>query len=292
MNSITARNKSEKRFKMYGKVAVTVAISFLVILLYNIFSSGISAFKQTYVAVQLDIPANLDKKTLNPRSELNKSFLKMFPDLQSRAEKRAALSLLSKGARYEFKDLLLNNEGKDLNGYYWFLASSDLDMYIKGTVKRQGDTAGRIDEYQMKLIDILQSKNLVELHSNKYLFSSADSREPEMAGIKGAILGSLYAIIIAFLVSFPIAVMSAVYLEKIATKKRGEELYLKTHHIFFVQKIQKLLLVAKFYRILFLHMSLQLLIIYGLRGQFYLENLIVMSLLWAHPTKLVFLETQ
>ena len=36
MNSITARNKSEKRFKMYGKVAVTVAISFLVILLYNI----------------------------------------------------------------------------------------------------------------------------------------------------------------------------------------------------------------------------------------------------------------
>ena len=77
MNSITARNKSEKRFKMYGKVAVTVAISFLVILLYNIFSSGISAFKQTYVAVQLDIPANLDKKTLNPRSELNKSFLKI-----------------------------------------------------------------------------------------------------------------------------------------------------------------------------------------------------------------------
>ena len=78
MNSITARNKSEKRFKMYGKVAVTVAISFLVILLYYIFSSGISAFKQTYVAVQLDIPANLDKKTLNPRSELNKSFLKML----------------------------------------------------------------------------------------------------------------------------------------------------------------------------------------------------------------------
>ena len=224
MNSITARNKSEKRFKMYGKVAVTVAISFLVILLYNIFSSGISAFKQTYVAVQLDIPANLDKKTLNPRSELNKSFLKMFPDLQSRAEKRAALSLLSKGARYEFEDLLLNNEGKDLNGYYWFLASSDLDMYIKGTVKRQGDTAGRIDEYQMKLIDILQSKNLVELHSNKYLFSSADSREPEMAGIKGAILGSLYAIIIAFLVSFPIAVMSAVYLEKIATKNRFSDI--------------------------------------------------------------------
>ncbi len=68
MNSITARNKSEKRFKMYGKVAVTVAISFLVILLYNIFSSGISAFKQTYVAVQLYNPDKLENKKLNPRS--------------------------------------------------------------------------------------------------------------------------------------------------------------------------------------------------------------------------------
>lgn len=224
MNSVSLRNKKEKRFQMYGMTAVIVAISFLGILLFNIFSSGISAFKQTYVAVNLNIPLDINKSEINPRAELNKSFLKMFPEIQSRTERRAALSLLSKGARYEFEELLDENEGKSIEGYHWFLASADLDMYIKGTVKRQGDTAGRIDENQMKFVDQLESKNLIELQSNKYLLSSADSREPEMAGIRGAIIGSLYSILIAFLVSFPLAVMAAVYLEKIASKNRFSDL--------------------------------------------------------------------
>ena len=224
MNNISSRNKKEKRFQMYGMTAVIVAISFLGILLFNIFSTGISAFKQTYVAVNLNIPLDINKSEINPRAELNKSFLKMFPEIQSRTERRAALSLLSKGARYEFEELLDENEGKSIEGYHWFLASADLDMYIKGTVKRQGDTAGRIDENQMKFVDQLESKNLIELQSNKYLLSSADSREPEMAGIRGAIIGSLYSILIAFLVSFPLAVMAAVYLEKIASKNRFSDL--------------------------------------------------------------------
>ena len=220
MNNITNRNASEKRFKLYGMIAVSIAITFLVILLYNIFSSGISAFNQTYVAVKIDIPAEVDKNSINSRSYLNESFMKMFPKTQSRSERRAALGLLSKGAKYEFEELLDNNASNSLQGYYWFLASADLDMYIKGTVKRQGDTAGRLDENQMKYVDILESKNLIQLQRNKYLFTAADSREPEMAGVRGAIIGSLYAILIAFLVSFPIAVLSAVYLEKVASKNK------------------------------------------------------------------------
>jgi len=220
MNNITNRNASEKRFKLYGMIAVSIAITFLIILLYNIFSSGISAFNQTYVAVKIDIPAEVDKNSINSRSYLNESFMKMFPKTQSRSERRAALGLLSKGAKYEFEELLDNNASNSLQGYYWFLASADLDMYIKGTVKRQGDTAGRLDENQMKYVDILESKNLIQLQRNKYLFTAADSREPEMAGVRGAIIGSLYAILIAFLVSFPIAVLSAVYLEKVASKNK------------------------------------------------------------------------
>ena len=224
MNNISARNKSEKRFQMYGKTAVLIAIGFLVILLFNIFSTGISAFKQTYIAVNLEIPADFDKKNINPRTELNKHFLKMFPEATTRTERRALLSLLSKGARYEFSELINQNKERSIQGYHWFLASADLDMYIKCTVKRQGDTAGRIDENQMFFIDKLLSKNLIELQANKYLLSSADSREPEMAGIRGAIIGSLYSILIAFLVSFPIAVMAAVYLEKIASKNKFSDL--------------------------------------------------------------------
>ena len=223
MNNITKRNASEKRFKFYGVLAVSFAIAFLTILLFNIFSSGLSAFKQTYIAVKIDIPANADKNLINPRSHLNKSFLAMFPEIESRSERRAALSLLSKGAKYEFKELI-DSSPSAIQGYHWFLASADLDMYIKGTVTRQGDSAGRLEEAHLKYVDILESKNLIQLQNNKYLFTAADSREPEMAGVRGAIVGSLYAILIAFFVSFPIAVLAAVYLEKIASKNKFSDL--------------------------------------------------------------------
>ena len=75
MNNISSRNKKEKRFQMYGMTAVFVAISFLGILLFNIFSTGISAFKQTYVAVNLNIPLDINKSEINPRAELNLSLI-------------------------------------------------------------------------------------------------------------------------------------------------------------------------------------------------------------------------
>ena len=52
------------------------------------------------------------------------------------------------------------------------------------------------------------------------LLAGADSREPEMAGIKGAIYGTFYAILIAFITSFPLGVLTAIYLEKLAKKNR------------------------------------------------------------------------
>ena len=126
------------------------------------------------------------------------------------------MSLFSKGAVYEFEELLENSNKEDINGYHWFLAHADVDMYIKGTVERQGNEAGRINPSRMQYVDVLVEQNLIKLQANQYLLHSADSREPELAGIKGAIIGSFYAILIAFIVSFPLGVLSALYMEKIA----------------------------------------------------------------------------
>ena len=93
-------------------------------------------------------------------------------------------------------------------------------MYVKGTVKREGDSAGRLMSDQLKILDQFEEQNLVELHINKYLLAGADSREPEMAGIKGAIYGTFYAILIAFITSFPLGDLTAIYLEKLAKKNR------------------------------------------------------------------------
>ena len=201
MNNILSRNNAEKRFKVYGFLAVSTAIVLLGILLFKIFSTGISAFNQSYIGVKIEINNSINSSEIDPRTELRQQLRNMFPELTTRAEKRTLYSLFSSGATYEFEDLLKTNEGKTINDYYYFLASDDVDMYVKGTVKREGDSAGRLMSDQLKILDQFEEQNLVELHINKYLLAGADSREPEMAGIKGAIYGTFYAILIAFITS-------------------------------------------------------------------------------------------
>ena len=220
MNNILSRNNAEKRFKVYGFLAVSTAIVLLGILLFKIFSTGISAFNQSYIGVKIEINNSINSSEIDPRTELRQQLRNMFPELTTRAEKRTLYSLFSTGATYEFEDLLKANEGKTINDYYYFLASDDVDMYVKGTVKREGDSAGRLMSGQLKILDQFEEQNLVELHINKYLLAGADSREPEMAGIKGAIYGTFYAILIAFITSFPLGVLTAIYLEKLAKKNR------------------------------------------------------------------------
>ena len=224
MNSIIKRNQSEKRFKFYGILAVATAIFLLMILLFKIFSTGITAFNQTYIGVKIQIEANSDVSNLDPRRELKRNLRVMFPDVKTRSEKKNLYSLFSNGAYYEFEEMLDNYDGKKIDGYYYFLASDDVDMYVKGTVKRKGNSAGRIQSSQMTYIDMFKNMNLIELKYNKYLLGSSDSRDPELAGILGAIYGSFYAILIAFITSFPLGILTAVYLEKLASKNRFSDL--------------------------------------------------------------------
>jgi|TARA_A200000159_G_scaffold68355_1_gene63229 phosphate transport system permease protein len=224
MNSIIKRNQSEKRFKFYGILAVATAIILLMILLFKIFSTGISAFNQTYIGVKIQIEANSDVSNLDPRRELKRNLRAMFPDVKTRSEKKNLYSIFSNGAYYEFQEMLDNYDGKKIDGYYYFLASDDVDMYVKGTVKRKGNSAGRIQSSQMIYIDMFKNMNLIELKYNKYLLGASDSRDPELAGILGAIYGSLYAILIAFITSFPLGILTAVYLEKLASRNRFSDL--------------------------------------------------------------------
>ena len=55
---------------------------------------------------------------------------------------------------------------------------------------------------------------------NNYFFTKGDSRDPELAGIGGALVGSFYSILICLLLSFPIAVLASIYLEEFAPKNR------------------------------------------------------------------------
>jgi phosphate transport system permease protein len=82
----------------------------------------------------------------------------------------------------------------------------------------------RFSEGQIKVFDVMEEKGLLRTPFNWELFFNADSRFPERAGLAGAITGSFYALLVCFLLSFPIGIAAAVYLEEFAPKNRFTDL--------------------------------------------------------------------
>ena len=72
--------------------------------------------------------------------------------------------------------------------------------------------------------DSLVDRGLIRTPFNWELFFNADSRFPELAGLAGAISGSFLALLICFLLSFPIGIATALYLEEFAPKNKWTDL--------------------------------------------------------------------
>jgi phosphate transport system permease protein len=78
----------------------------------------------------------------------------------------------------------------------------------------------RISDKEAVVLETLQERGLVTKGVAWRFFTSGDSREPELSGIKGALIGSLLTIIITLSISLPIGIAAAIYLEEFARKGR------------------------------------------------------------------------
>jgi len=101
----------------------------------------------------------------------------------------------------------------------WILADDDIDTYYKSWLEGDPYTA-RLTDKQAQWVDTLHRLGRIELHFNRNLFTRGDSREPEQAGIRGALMGSLLTLLLTLILSFPIGVAAAVYLEEFAPKNK------------------------------------------------------------------------
>ena len=223
---LARRYKTEKRFRMAGLCAIIFSLLCLAGLFVSIFGSGYTAFQQT--AIELDI--FLDPSLLNPNNLsgadfnglVKTSFFKLFPEVTDRGEKKKLLSLLSSGASYRLSDFVKTHPDKIGQTVSLFVpADDDVDMLIKGHVNRNlPETERRLDNLQLSLINTLEKQAKIKKQFNTTFFTAGDSREPELAGIRGATCGSFYTLLITLVLSFPIGVAAAVYLEEFAPKNR------------------------------------------------------------------------
>ena len=225
------RYHAEKRFKLYGVSAISIALLFLVIFIFKIFSTGFTAFQKTWLIVPVNFDTELmyvDKdasiEDLND-AEYYDLALSAMSNLDPSANEDQQIELkrmVSYIFDREIKEHLLNNPsllGKTDNVY--LTASDDLDQVFKGNYPRDlPEEQRRVTDYQLKIFDKMVSEDKVESKFNISFFTYADSREAELAGIASSVVGSFFSILVCILVAFPVAVLAAIYLEEFAPKNR------------------------------------------------------------------------
>jgi phosphate transport system permease protein len=80
------------------------------------------------------------------------------------------------------------------------------------------EASRRVNDRVVTWLEQLKQKGMVESRFNWRFFSSGDSREPELAGIRGALAGSLLTLAVTLVLCLPIGVAGAIYLEEFAPK--------------------------------------------------------------------------
>jgi phosphate transport system permease protein len=230
---LARRHHRERVFQFAGMVATTVGVVFLGVFFADLFAKGSSAFVQTHI--QLDV--EFDAEVIAPGGELDivyadfdglvrSSLREQFPEVSGRSDRRELYRLVSVGAGYQMQDMILANpELLGTTQTIWVPAASTVDMFIKGNIDAQLEESLRpISDAQIAWIETLQESGKLETLFNTALFTNGDSRDPELAGIKGALMGSFYMLIVTVALAFPIGVAAAIYLEEFAPRNRWSDL--------------------------------------------------------------------
>ena len=226
--SLKRRYAAEKRFQMYGILAIFFAICMLGLLFTTIIGKAVPAFTQTMINLEVTLyPQDIDPdgtrdpqvlSRANYRTIIRQAFFDLFPDVTSRRDKRQLFEMISPGAVFEIRDQVLKNP--DLIGERVTIQmplSDDIDQLNKGQIDRNlPEAERRVKDKQIAWFERLENRGLVETVFNTTFFTAGDSREPELAGIRGAAMGSLFTMLVTLLVSFPLAVSAAIYLEEFA----------------------------------------------------------------------------
>lgn len=234
--SLKKRYARERRFQWYGRIAVLIGFVFLFIMLSDIVTKGAPAFTQQYIKLDLHFDADLlgigQNATLDEIANadyaavIKSSLRATFPEVTTQKEKKQLYRLISLGAEYALRDMVVHDP--KLIGStqeVWLLAHAEAGSYLKGQVQADSpEIERRVKDNQMAWLDILREEGRTDSRFNSTFFLAGDSREPEMAGIRAGVYGSFFTMLVTFFLAFPIGVMAAIYLEEFAPRNRLTDL--------------------------------------------------------------------
>jgi len=230
---LAKRKAKEKRFRIAGIAAVAIAMAMLGWLIASLVGTGYTAFFQHYLTVTVTLDENIldpdgardadQLRKANYRKIIQEALYSRFPEVTERRDKRALFQVVSaSGASNHIRQMVYQDP--DLVGREITVSvptSDDVDQLLKGYIDRNApEELRRVSDQQIEWVDQLVASGELTREFNWRFFTAADSRDPELAGIAGAVVGSFMALGVAFLLSVPVGVGAAVYLEEFAPKNR------------------------------------------------------------------------
>ena len=232
---LKGRYSAEKRFKLYGVFAVSLALGAVIFLLFTIFPTGYSAFWRT--EFQVEIQFNGDYLGITQESSDQEvreaNFLGLFRKNLAeqnndvpRRELRKLFAMFSESAADDLREMVIQKRSiLGTTQKLKVLASSSVDMIVKGQAPREIEEKRRIlNDFQLGLLDRWTAEGRRSSSFNHRFFTNGDSRSPELAGLGGAIAGSFWTLMVCLILSFPMGVAAAIYLEEYAPKNRLTEI--------------------------------------------------------------------
>ena len=223
--NLSIRHRAEKRFIAYGFISLILAATMLATIIGSMIYRSIPAYTNYSIDLEInmtEISAEEEFEDINFRGVIRSSLFSFFPEVESRSDKRKLFKLISSSASYTLRDFIIENPSY-INKKFYFnvLFTDDSDIFYKGYVDTSlSESERRLDDQEVAWLNELKNTGRVKNKISKNLFLNGDSREPEVAGFWGATIGSLITISVTLLLSFPIGVLTAIYLENFAVKNR------------------------------------------------------------------------
>ncbi|HEX5379809.1 MAG TPA: phosphate ABC transporter permease PstA [Phenylobacterium sp.] len=222
------RHAQELRFRLYGQVAIVVALAFLVLLVGRIVAQGYT----TFIDYRVTVPVYVDPARIHADDIAGSNFDVMIADqvlarlgtkddeFGTRSGK--VMQILSNDLGFQLLKKVRSDPG--LIGKTITVTGpvkADGALYYKGEIERSTpETERKLDDEQLRWLDSLKAKGLVSSGFNVGFLTRSDSTEPEQAGVLGAVVGSAMMLLVTALLAVPIGVMAATYLEEFAPKNR------------------------------------------------------------------------
>ena len=191
------RRRLQKGMEWACRGALAITAVLMIVFFATLGYRGLGAFTQTKIDVTVVEIESTTKRTIN-------SAMYRLVEDPDRKTKKGLRQLVTPNA-YSTIDITEP-------GTYTLVAHTDVDMYIKGVYDKLTDT-------QRTVVDMLVDDGRVYRTWNWDFWRNSDSRSPEIAGIWGAVVGTVYTIGLAILMAFPVGVGCATYMEEFPKRK-------------------------------------------------------------------------